>query len=308
MKKIGIVTMAKNEADIIELFLKINIRSVDKIFLIDHCSQDGTLEIAKEIQKICPKIELFSYENKEFNQSVVITTAIRNIASQGVVDYLIPLDADEFICANNQINLRGVLSQSVADGEAALIPWETYCPISLDYFNSEAPLYNCFKRRSNEPRQYYKVIMGNEYAKDAVVTEGNHSAISEKYQPPNKVLSIKLKHVPVRSSEQLVRKSLMGSYGLALKPGRKNGEGYHWDEIASIVRSNKYSLSLKQLSDIALHYAAPKEAHVEIDHNSFGIGMKEDKIEFSNLAKPSLTRDYDYLVLDLIERLKSRTD
>jgi len=284
------------------------LRSVDKIFLIDHCSQDGTLEIAKEIKKICPQIELFFYENKEFNQSVVITTAVRNLASQNIVDYIIPLDADEFICENDPIDLRELLSLSVADGEAALIPWETYCPISLSYFNSEAPLYNCFKRRANEPIQFYKVIMGNEYAKDAVVSEGNHSAISEKFRHPNKILNIKLKHVPVRSSQQIVKKALMGSYGLALKPGRKSGEGYHWDEIASIVRGNEYMISLEQLSDIALHYAAPKEAKVEIDHNSLGIGMKEDKIIFSSLAKPSLTRDYDTLVLDLIARLKSKTN
>jgi hypothetical protein len=307
MKKIGIITMVKNESDVIELFLKINLRSVDKIFVIDHRSEDGTFEIAKEMQKIYPQIELFFNVNKEFNQSQVITEAVRRIASQNIFDYLIPLDADEFICETYPIDFREILSSSVGDKEAVLIPWETYCPTSLDYFNSDSPLYNCFKKRSSEPNQFYKVILGNEFAKECVVSEGNHTAFSEKYQQPNKVfLNIKLKHVPVRSSEQLVRKALMGSYALALKVGRKSDEGYHWDEIASIVRSNGYKLGLEQLSNIALHYAAPKDAVVEIDHNTVGIGSKEDKILFSKLAKPSLIRDYDLLVLGLLDRLKQK--
>ncbi|MEY3994494.1 MAG: hypothetical protein RLZZ113_1599 [Pseudomonadota bacterium] len=252
--------MVKNEADVIELFLKINLKSVDKIFLIDHCSEDGTLEIAKEIQRTYPQIDIFSDENKEFNQSKVITSCARRIASQNIFDYLIPLDADEFICESNQMDLRELLAINVSDNEAVLIPWETYCPITLDYSYSDSPLYSCFRRRTAEPKQYYKVILGNEYAKSCVIAEGNHTAFSEKHPPPNKILNIKLKHVPVRSSEQLVRKALMGSYALALKPGRQNSEGYHWDEIASIARSNGYEFSLEQLSGIALHYAAPKEA------------------------------------------------
>jgi glycosyltransferase involved in cell wall biosynthesis len=191
MKKIGIVTMVKNESDVIELFLKINLRSVDKIFLIDHCSQDGTLDIAKEIQKMHSQIELFSYDNKEFNQSQVVTAAVRSIASQNILDYIIPLDADEFICQSYPIDFREILQSNVGNNEAALIPWETYCPISIDYFNSDSPLYSCFRRRSYEPNQFYKVILGSEYAKECVVTEGNHSAFSDKYQQPNKILDIK---------------------------------------------------------------------------------------------------------------------
>lgn len=306
MKRVGIVTMVKNESDIIELFLKINLRSVDKIFLIDHCSQDGTLEIAKEVQKIYPQIELYSYGQKEFNQSRVVTAAVRRIAARDILDYIIPLDADEFICEDSPADFRGLLSSSVGDREAVLIPWETYCPTSLDYFDSDSPLYSCFRRRSKEPEQFYKVILGNQYAKECVVTVGNHSAFSEKYQRPSRILDIKLKHAPVRSSEQIVRKALMGSYSLALKHGRKNGEGNHWDQIAAMARGNGYKIGLEQLTDMALHYAAPKEAEVEMDHHSFGIGAKEDKILFSSLARPSLIRDYDSLVIDLLEKINSK--
>jgi glycosyltransferase involved in cell wall biosynthesis len=308
MKKIGIVSMVKNESDIIELFLKINLRSVDKIFLIDHCSQDGTLEIAKEVKKVCPQIELFRYADKEYNQSKVITYAVRDIASKNILDYIVPLDADEFISEKNPMDFREILSSNVGPTEAALMPWETYCPTSLNYFNSESPLFGCFKKRSIEPRQYYKVILSNEFAKDCIVETGNHSAFSKKYQRPKKILNITLKHLPVRSPEQILRKALMGSYSLSLKNGRKKGESYHWDEIANMARNSDYKIKLDQLIKIALHYAAYKDAEVQIDQNSFGIGMKEDKILFSHLAKPSLVRDYDSLVMELIEIIKSKSE
>ncbi len=307
MKKIGIVSLVKNESDIIELFLRINLRSVDKIFLIDHCSQDGTLEIAKEMKKEYHQIELFRYANKEFNQSKVITSAVRNIASKNILDFIIPLDGDEFISENHPMDLRKILSVNVGPEEAALMPWETYCPTSLNYFKSEAPLFHCFKKRSIEPKQYYKVILGNEFAKDCIVEAGNHSAFSAKYQRPKKTLNIKLKHIPVRSPEQIIRKALMGNYSNLLKNGRKKGENYHWDEISNMARKSDYVIKLDQLIKIALHYAASKDAEVTIDQNSFGIGTKEDKIIFSHLAKPSLVRDYDILVMELIEIIKSNT-
>ena len=88
MVRIGVVSMVKNESDIIELFLKINLRSADRIFLIDHCSQDGTLEIAKEMQKLYPQIAIFSFKEREFRQSDVVTSMVRDISSQNIVDYI----------------------------------------------------------------------------------------------------------------------------------------------------------------------------------------------------------------------------
>ncbi len=43
--KVAAITMIKDECDIIELFVRINSRSVDHIFVIDHDSKDGTQEI-----------------------------------------------------------------------------------------------------------------------------------------------------------------------------------------------------------------------------------------------------------------------
>lgn len=303
MKKIGIVSMVKNESDIIELFLKINLRSADRIYLIDHCSDDGTLEIAKEMQRAYPQIELFSYPNKEFNQSQVITSAVRSIASKNILDFIIPLDGDEFLCDNNSVNFKEMVSDSLPDNQAGIIPWETYCPISLDYFSSRSPLYSCFKRRSKEPNQFYKVVLGNEYAKECVVTEGNHSVLSSKYSSEIKVLDFKLKHVPVRSSQQIVRKALMGSYSLALKHGRQLGEGYHWDEIAGIARGNNYKINLEDLTKIAVNYASKSGEDVCIDYDSHGVGLVDDELIFSELAKPSLIRDFDLLTLNLISRI-----
>jgi hypothetical protein len=306
MSKIAIVSMVKNESDIIELFLKINIRIADRIYIIDHSSNDGTFEISKEIQKNNPNIEIFSYSKKDFNQSQVITSIVKSIASKNIFDYIIPLDADEFIDAIDNQYFINIVQTTINKNEAGLIPWETYCPISSNFFETEAPLFNCFRKRSNEPRQFYKIILGNEYAKDCIISEGNHSALSKIYGSPHKLIGINLKHAPVRNQYQIIRKSLMGSYALALKEHRLNGEGYHWDEIAEIARNNNYSIDLSLLSQIALDYAAPKNSGANIMMDSCGIGSNEDVIKLSDFAKPSLINEYDLIVRDLIAQLKSK--
>jgi hypothetical protein len=145
--------------------------------------------------------------------------------------------------------------------------------------------------------------LGNEYAKECIVTEGNHSALSARFNSPQKILEFKVNHVPVRSPRQILRKALMGSYALALKQGRQRGEGYHWDEIAKIARDNDYDIGLKHLMEIALYYAAPRDIDIDIDFKSPGIGKIGDNITFSHLAKPSLIRDYDLLTLSLIDTI-----
>jgi len=298
--RIGVVSMVKNESDIIELFLKINLRSADRIFLIDHCSQDGTLEIAKEMQKLYPQIAIFSFKEREFRQSDVVTSMVRDISSQNIVDYIALLDADEFLCGNTNVNIREIISNNIDKHESGFIPWETFCPISLDYFSSESPLFSCFKKRSKEPQQFFKVVLGNEFAKDCVVAEGNHSAFSAMFSLPRKFLDLKIQHAPVRSPEQIVRKALMGSYSLTLKYGRQRQES-HWDIISQVVRANNYDVTLEQLSNIALNYAVEENGSAEVDFFSCGIGLIEDKINFKNLARPNLIRDFDLLAIDLID-------
>ena len=47
--KIAAISIVKNEADIIELFVKINSRICDHMYIVDGSSDDGTFEMLKEL-------------------------------------------------------------------------------------------------------------------------------------------------------------------------------------------------------------------------------------------------------------------
>jgi hypothetical protein len=304
MKKMALVSMVRNESDIIELFLKINLRVFDHAFIIDHCSQDGTIEILKKLKYKIPKIEIFSYGKIEYHQSEVMTKMVRMVARKNIFDYIVPLDADEFIYPNDHKNIRAILDEQLQTNEAGLIPWETYVPISSNYFSSASPIFTCFKKRTREPEQFFKVILGNEYAKDCNLSMGNHSAISRIFPSKNRLIpGIKVQHTPVRSSQQMISKVLLGSYTNALRKNRSNHECSHWDNLADTIRKNNFQIDHEQLLSMALNYASQQEQKIDVDWDSLGIGNADDTLYFTDLAQPNLIKDLDFLISSLITKI-----
>jgi len=296
MKKLAVVSMIKNESDIIELFVRINIRQVDVIYIIDHQSTDGTAAIIERLKLEFPQLHSITWEDAQFQQAVAITSVVRHIANLNIVDYIIPLDADEFLAPTNKgTTVKEAIENAIDSTKIGLGAWATYCPINDCYFDTPAPLYNNFRRRKIEPLQYFKVVIGNEFAKDCIVSEGNHTAINNKYQTPAIRLPIEIQHVPIRSPAQIIKKSLFGSYALALKANRIPGEGNHWDEIAKKIRANNYSISVDEIKKLAARYATPENLVFDEEPNIDGthIGTKTDNIVHQDLARVNLIEHFD---------------
>ncbi len=298
--------MAKNECDIIELFIKINLRTVDAIYIIDNNSDDGTAEIVKKIQSLNYPVSYTLVTDCAFNQSKYITSAVQEVANNNIYDIIIPLDADEFLYSQT-VSPREITQSLMSTNQFGLIPWKTYCPISDDYFNRIAPLYENFSMREAESPQYYKVIIGNEFAKNCQIDEGNHFARNKDFLSAPVMLPLILQHIPVRSKEQIIRKSILGSYALALKKNRLCGEGFHWDLMAKKIRDNDYDIKQKDIFDIALNYSVPESRLIikEISTNGPKIGNETDTIEFKNLACINLIKSFDLFISNLFPLLNS---
>ena len=54
MAKIAIVSMVRNEADVIESFVRHNLQVADALYIIDHASTDGTGEILQQLTMASP--------------------------------------------------------------------------------------------------------------------------------------------------------------------------------------------------------------------------------------------------------------
>lgn len=303
--RIAGATMVKDECDIIELFVKINSRHLDHIFIVDHCSSDPTREILTKLKSEGYPLTIYSYDQHDFQQSKVITWLVRHIAGLGNYDYIITLDADEFINPKSDSFAESVRS-AIPQGKCGHIRWESFVPISTEYYISEAPLFEIFRQRCIESPQFYKVIISQEVAYNCVVTEGNHFATIGGQVVDCLPVNSTLQHVPVRSADQLKAKALLGNHRLSIKVGRGKNETTHWDDIANLIRKNKYKLEHDDVLNIALGYAGGSSNFIneqpmliENEH----IGTKEDRIVFHDLAKIDLVHKFDIFAAGLCREI-----
>jgi glycosyltransferase involved in cell wall biosynthesis len=290
------VSMVKNEADIIELFIKINSRFFSEIHILDHYSSDHTATIIKKFQAdgYPIKYKLLENDGSGFNQAEITANYIRQVARDIECDYIMPIDADEFPFINPAEKITQVLSEATQACGYCLIPWVTYCPIKGDYLSSTAPLYTNFRPRNFEPDQYYKIILTRDFARTVKLATGNHNVIeSEKYKP-KKIKAI-LQHVPVRSAEQISSKAIIGSATLKITKNHKAGESFHWDEMAERILARNMEISEAETLDIALNYAKQKKHQrspkISIFSFSPKIGTSSDTIELKDLAKVDIHKN-----------------
>lgn len=303
--RVAAVSMVKNEGDILELFIKVNSRHIDHFCILDHGSDDATAEIVRNLRARGHSIDYHLLDNIQFRQAEVLTRKIRELARSEQFDYLIPLDGDEFLASETGVQPKKVFSDMLAADGIGLVPWKTYCPITDLYFESKAPLFENFRARRTEVKQFFKVVLGNEYAKGCVLAEGNHLASNHRFDAPGVTLSLVLQHIPVRSSSQIIRKAILGSHALALKETRRPGEGFHWDQIASLIRQKNFVMHSADLTSIALAYAVPlgQGGANDVDMDSMRVGAIDDAIEWPELAQISLLKSFDDYVSDLVSEI-----
>ncbi|MGE5451836.1 MAG: glycosyltransferase family 2 protein [Acidobacteriota bacterium] len=288
--KLAAIAMVKDECDIIELFVKINCRSFDHIYIIDHNSQDGTLEILLTLKAHGFPITIYKYESTDFQQAILLTNLARQIAATEAYRYIVPLDADEFFSCHQAELIQAFDKEIPADG-CGVLRWITYGPTSTDYYQSNAPLYELFRARSHETQQRYKVVIPNEVAKTCLIGEGNHAVRASMESPwlTGPVLSVPLQHVPIRSPDQITAKALIGSMTLSIKKTRGKNEGGHWDDLTNKLVANRYQLSFDDLTGFVDHYAGtPQEGVALYDDQAPRIGLPTDRIDLTAQARINL--------------------
>lgn len=307
--KIAAISMVKDEADIIELFIKINAKFIDHFFIVDHSSTDKTLDILVKLKNSGFPITVLTYTEIQYNQVFVTNSLLKIATDSDEYEFIIPLDADEFIYNPNKEDLLETLRSEISTDSCGLMKWVNYAPISNDYFSFENPLFHLFRKRSSEPIQFYKVIIPNELAKIGSTTMGNHQFLINGNNSNYSLVTPFLQHCPVRSSEQIIAKSIIGSHRFSLKNDRKPGEGFHWDVITEKIRSINYQLDDKSLMKIAIHYAISKDESDDDIHlllDSERIGSSNEKIELKDFAKINYVRNFDNFAKDLCSKIKSQ--
>ena len=116
MKKIFIVTRAKDESDIIESFCRYNLAYCDGMLMNDSGSYDNTKEI---IQKLMEEgLPIYWHNGSQLDRAHIAV-------EQYGADLVIPLDTDEFLYHTEGVNPRETLEVLSEDVEYQAL-WRTY--------------------------------------------------------------------------------------------------------------------------------------------------------------------------------------
>ncbi|HKW79831.1 MAG TPA: glycosyltransferase family 2 protein [Casimicrobiaceae bacterium] len=252
------VAMVRNEADVIEAFVRHNLTVLDGLALIDHDSLDGTSDILGRLQAENLRLRVERDERPEYLQSERTTRLARETLERERADFVFALDADEFLKCASRPTLDRALAE-VPPGTHAVAHWQTYVPVTFD---DALPFGRDHLRRRlrAERRTLYKVVVGRSFVERVadVVAMGNHlvSDPARAEPPPHARLRpdvVAVAHCPVRSRRQLESKIIIGHLAhLASGPVRRD-LAFHWRRLYEELRDGG-GLTPERLREIACNY------------------------------------------------------
>lgn len=258
------LTVIKNEEQIIELFCRHNLNLLDKIYIVDNCSNDWTVDIVKKlIEEGLPITLIEGFEDTCHNQEIAMTNTLKIIKETDNPDWVFLLDADEVINVVRDVRTFRAEMNKIDKSKVYKIQWQTYVP-SIPMIDTDNFITGMSQRRSLNTEKFnqYKAIIPNSLICEGnSVTSGNHhykNSDGDLYEEKT-IISAKLAHLPIRTKFNTIVKILLNSYTLSTKKNREPEEGQHWDIYAAYIRNKRYNLTQENLIHIATVYGSRHE-------------------------------------------------
>lgn len=258
-KIIGLA-MVKNEQDIVEAFVRHNIRFLERLVVLENGSVDETRQILGKLTQEFGNLTVIEDQRFSYTQSERMTGLLQRFQAIFHADYVIPLDADEFLDATDRSSLCAEL-RDIPAGGCGLVPWCTFVltPDSVSAASDDPPRSMVWRRRVELPA-YSKAILGlmGSLPTGIVIEQGNHSArfLSGGVLPSVTLNRLRLLHYPVRSRDQLIAKSVVGWMAYLAKDvnAAKRGQGVQWQTNFERIASGQ-SIDPESLCEMSVLYA-----------------------------------------------------
>jgi len=225
--KLAVISMIRDEADVIRPFLRHLAALFDLVFLLDQRSSDGTSDI---IRHGCDARSGWSHWHMDFagrHQKEVVTAFMARAFEQGA-DAVFLLDSDEFIDVRSRAELEAVADEMNARSKPGLFSWKTCVPLHFDrwQFDPDKPLWigeaGASFAKVAIPRALFLSVPGLR------VTQGNHHAADADGNRIGAVIPAgNLLHLPIRSRQQFLQKVFISAIANLAKNNPMTKEGTH---------------------------------------------------------------------------------
>jgi hypothetical protein len=234
------VSIVKNEADIIEAFVRHTLAGVDHHLVFDHASTDGTREILGALQAEGLPLTLFTDDALGNLQQARSNHLTRLAAERHAADWILPLDADEILAGPGRAALETSL-QSFDPRQPASLPLLDYYPTPGDdatVVNPVLRLRHCHTAMSRTR----KLIIPRALAVDPTVSagKGNHAlyrgtaALPDQPLPPE----FHLAHLALRSPQHQVLRVVLAELQKVSRGRAAEGLDVHYSLGYQLLAEN----------------------------------------------------------------------
>lgn len=237
MRLVG-VAIVKNEADVVEAFVRHALHYLDRLVVIDHQSDDATPRILAALREEGLTLSLHRLEDVAFDHARRMGSALRLALAQHPADAYLALDADEFLRCGSPDALREALARLPPD-RPGYLRWQTHVPAPGSEHGAEPHVLRRLTHRfAEEPGAQHKVVLPRALLghPDWRIATGNHWLLRADGSRMEgvEVDGVRLAHLPFRSPAQVVRKAALGWLGHRLAVGARARSlplNWHWRGI-----------------------------------------------------------------------------
>ncbi|HYC71634.1 MAG TPA: glycosyltransferase family 2 protein [Opitutaceae bacterium] len=204
--KLAAVSIIKNEADIVEAFVRHTRAWTDLHLVFDHASTDGTREILCRLVAEGLPLRLYTDDALGNLQQFRSNHLARLAVAEFGADWVIPLDADEILVAPDRPALEAVLGSPGTDRPVSL-PMANYYPTSDEPAAEPNPVRRLV-HRSSLAGATRKIAIPAALARDPGIEagKGNHALYRDGTPVPDRPAppGFHLAHFALRSIGQQV--------------------------------------------------------------------------------------------------------
>lgn len=275
--KLAVISMIRDEGDIISPFLKHLSALFDIVFLFDHRSSDGSSDV---MQKACAQHKEWHYYYCDFagyHQKIISTIFMKKAFALGA-DAVFFMDSDEFVDTESKLELQNAAALINDKKAIGFFEWRPCIPETFNEWNFDisTPMWVADK---NSNMSKIAISRSSFMSTPSMgITQGNHNVTPRRIAEAVQRLHLgHYFHIPIRSHAQVVKKVLVQGFAERARNSSMIKDNWHTRQIVELI-------SEKRLSDDVLTSLAGKYSEMR----DFECWVKQNELAQNGFTRRTL--------------------